>query len=230
MIDGTAQRATVRVPTLAEPTSLADMREGMVADEIAIAARAGVTLGRREAERLIASDLALTDAVEREAPPVWTERPDPERDQARIAEREARLAAELTRHGAEVPKAEDGYSVRKSRLLHATSLPDSDWSRAKMRVARILAGRTDHADIRVACSTCEAPGLALEIVALQAFVVASLEGRHTGKWRPQRPGDEPNPFHGLAPDDFGRKFMRMIENICDRSTGIPGLGPWRVPK
>ena len=43
-----------------------------------------------------------------------------------------------------------------------------------------------------------------------------------------RPGDEANPFHGLDPIDFGAKFQRMIEDICDRSTSK--LGPWWVPK
>ncbi len=227
----TAETARIRVPILAAPASIADMREGMVAEEMLIAQRAGVSLDRPTAERLIASDLALSDAVARETPPAWSVSPDPERDAAQIAERERRLAAELMQHGAApVPDEAEGYSVRRSRLIHAASLPDSTWSLAKGRIARILSDRTEHPDIRVACSTCVAPGLALEIVALQAFVMASLEGRHTGKWRPERPGDQPNPFHGLKPDDFGRKFMRLIEDICDRSTGIPGLGPWRIPK
>lgn len=231
MIDGTEQRATVRVPLLVEPSSPSELREGMVTDEIAIAARVGVRLDRREAERIVVSDLALTDAIAREAPAEWTPAPpDPAEQAERVAERDRRIAEELARHGAEVPKGDEGYSIRQSKLIHATSLPDSTWSLAKGRIARILSDRTDHPDIMVATSTCVAPALAREVIALHAFVVASLPGRHTGKWKPQRPGDEPNPFWGLAPDDFGRKFQRLIENICDRSTGIPGLGPWRVPK
>ena len=231
MIADAAQAASVRVPVLAAPPSESDMREGMVAEEIAISARAGVSLDRRAAERLIASDLAIADAVVRESTPAWARSiPDPQESAARDAEQRQRLGAELSKRGAAVPDADAGYSVRKSKLIHATSMPDSSWSLAKGRIARILSDRTEHPDIRVACSTCVAPGLALEIVALQAFVMASLEGRHTGKWRPERPGDEPNPFWGLSPDDFGRKMMRLIEDICDRSTGIPGLGPWRVPK
>lgn len=231
MIADAPQTGTIKVPALAAPASVSDMREGMVADEMLIAQRSGVTLDRRTAERLIASDLALTDAVEREAPAQWSPSPaDAEEAEHVAAERGGRLASELAKRGASVPDADAGWSVRNSRVLHATSVPDSQWSRAKMRIARICAGLTPHANIMIATSTCEAPALAREIVALQAFVAASVPGRHTGKWTPQRPGDEPNPFHGLKPDDFGRKFMRMIENICDRSTGIPGLGPWRVPK
>lgn len=226
-----AQTATVRVPVMAEPASLSDMREGMIAEEIVIAQRSGASLDRRTAERMIMSDLTITDAVEREAPAQWTPSPGDVEDAAQVeAEHRGRLAAELAKGGASVIDPDAGWSVRESKVLHAKSMPDDDWSRAKMRVVRILAGRTEHSDVRIACSTCEAPGLALEIVAIHAFIVTSQPGRHTGVWRPERPGDQPNPFWGLKPDDFGRKFKRLIENICDRSTGIPGLGPWRVPK
>lgn len=235
MTAAAAQTATVRVPAMVEPASLSDMREGMIAEEIVIAQRGGVRLDRRDAERLIMSDLTITDAVEREAPAQWTA-PDSSSDDGKGTPLpvdpivKERLAAELAKSGTSVVDPDAGWSVRESKVLHAKSMPDDDWSRAKMRVARILAGRTEDPDIRIACSTCEAPGLALEIVAIHAFIVTSQPGRHTGMWRPERPGDQPNPFHGLKPDDFGRKFKRLIEDICDRSTGIPGLGPWRVPK
>lgn len=230
MIAESPKKATIRVPALAAPESPSDLREGMIAEEITIAQRAGVNLDRRTAEKWIASDLALSDAVARESTPAWAKRIDAEAKAQAAADQARRLADELGKRGAAVPDADAGYSVRKSKLIHAASMPDSTWSLAKGRIARILSDRTEHPDIMVATSTCVAPGLAREVVALQAFIMDSLEGRHTGKWRPQRPGDEPNPFHGLKPDDFGRKFMRMIEDICDRSTGIPGLGPWRVPK
>ena len=42
MNESTAQTARVRVPILAAPASIADMREGMVAEEMLIAQRAGV--------------------------------------------------------------------------------------------------------------------------------------------------------------------------------------------
>ena len=83
MNESTAQTARVRVPILAAPASIADMREGMVAEEMLIAQRAGVSLDRPTAERLIASDLALSDAVARETPPAWSVSPDPEREAAR---------------------------------------------------------------------------------------------------------------------------------------------------
>lgn len=230
MIADAPQKATVRVPALAEPASPSDLREGMIAEEIAIAQRAGANLDRRTAERWIADDLALSEAVARETPPAWATRIDPEAKAQAEADQARRLADELGKRGAAVPDADAGYSVRKSKLIHATSMPDDVWSLAKGRVARILSGRTEHPNVRIACSTCEVPRLALELVAIEAFTMASLEGRHTGKWRPERPGDEPNPFWGLKPDDFGRKLMAMVMDICDRSTGIPGLGPWRVPK
>ena len=37
-----------------------------------------------------------------------------------------------------------------------------------------------------------------------------------------------NPFYGLGPRDMQRKYVRMIEDVCDASTGIPTLGPWYI--
>ncbi len=69
-------------------------------------------------------------------------------------------------------------------------------------------------------STCEMPKLAWEAMRIQAFIIT----RHV----PPKFGSERNPFYGLSDVDFERKFRRLVEDLCDKSTGR--MGPWRTPK
>lgn len=221
---------TVTPPPLVAPRSPQEMLAWAVEDRAAMMARAGVTVDRHALAKSIAADFEIADAFDRQAAA-----PSPaDRQRAAATVKAKRVEARAKRDreagmGSATPTAPSGRVVEaRSKILHARSAPTSRWSYAKGRLARIVEGMTPHSNLKIACSTCEMPALALEVFRLQGFVYASQAGRHTGKWKAPRPGDEANPFHGLDPIDFGAKFQRMIEDICDRSTSK--LGPWWVPK
>lgn len=204
------------------------MREAMVADELAIAARAGVPLSTRDAEAMVARDLAVFDAVEREAPAVESGAPS--------AVEQAERREENTRRRAEALAEADASSAhlvdaRKSAVLQAASMPTDRWSYAKGRLSRLLRGYSKHPDPAKAAANCDQPALAVEIVSLMYAVARTQAHRQAGTWPRRRPRyEESNPFWGVSRQDFGRVLMRLAEDICDRSTGMPGYGPWWVPK
>ena len=88
---------------------------------------------------------------------------------------------------------------------------------AYARVMRIMEGdRRSSYEETLKNSAC--PDLARDYVQLFAWVYID---RH--KLAPVK-GRDPNPFRGLSDVDCARLLERMIEDICDRSTGR--LGPW----
>ncbi len=89
------------------------------------------------------------------------------------------------------------------------------WMAAKARIARILEGARQGGASSIAGSIKDAqvPRLAHEFMELTAQYKF---GRHrNSKW---------NPFRDLSDGDSARKFVRMVFDICDRSTGR--LGAW----
>lgn len=202
-----------------------EIREGMVADEIRMAARNGVKLEPREAERVVARDLDFFQAIQRNATPAprYAETSRAQRKADRQDRKEQALATVNARN------VTPGRAVtpRKSRVLQAKSLPTERWSYAKGRIIRICEGMSVHANPVVATRTATCPDLALEVLKLQVWAAVTHMRRHTGEWGPE-PAGERNPFWGLSPADFGRVLMRLTEDICDRSSAK--LGPWWVPK
>lgn len=215
------------IAPLRPPASPSDMRAGMVADELAIAARAGVKLEPREAEQLVDRDLAIFDAVARDAPAYWSPTPSsPAEQREHAAERGAKKRELLATAMAAQPEL---VPARKSRALQAPSLPGERWSYAKGRIKRLLAGLTPHVNPKIAASTCDQPALAEEVIVMFWQVATTQGRRQSGQWGPEPPGEH-NPFWGVSMKDFGRVLQARVESICDRSTGCPGYGPWWVPK
>lgn len=201
---------------MSHPVTGAALRDVTVRDYTRAAERAGLTVDAAAIERQAVADCETFDAVQREARPVTQGAPDPAAEQHKADELD-RLAAAA---GAEI--VHDARKMVRKRLatLHATPKPGSRWSLALGRIARILSGATPSTDKRVLVSTCVDPKLAWEVLRIQAYIVT----RHV----PPRFGDEINPFYGLSDKDFTRMFRRMIEDVCDRSTGR--LGTWATKR
>ncbi len=217
----------IEAPPALVPLSPPAAREAMVADEMAIYARAGVPLSSREAERMIARDLAIYEAAGREAPSTWTpSAPTPDEAQERQAERVARKNEALASVAASQPGMVDAVP---SAVLQAESLPTDRWSYAKGRIARLLRGMVANTNPKIAAASCDQPALAEEVIVLHWQVAITQKRRQLGTWGPPPKGQR-NPFWGVSRKDFGRVFQRLVEDICDRSTACPGYGPWLVPK
>ena len=191
------------------------LKDRTVRDYKRAAERAGLPVDMGAIERVAAEDCATYDAVMRNATPTAPAKPDPEKEAAHAAELDRQAAAV----GGTIDHGDIVYEKRTIAALHNRPLPDSRLAHASGRVLRILQGATPSKDFRIACSTCECPDLAYELLRLIAQIVTRLQ--------PQRPRDEPNPFHGLSEIDASRLYQRRVEDICDRSTGK--LGPWWVP-
>jgi hypothetical protein len=194
-----------------------ELKERTVRDYQRNYARAGLHVEPRALEQLAVADLGLADNYEASIP-VSAYRPDPERDAAKAAEKELAVEQEAAKVGAEVVTGK--MTTRILPVLHAKARPGSKWSFAMGRLARIL--QRPNIPSRTPWADCEIPHLAQRVHRLQAFI------RLDPMRRSEFVGDERNPFYGLSDRDFGRKFRRMIEDICDDSAGR--LGPWWVPK
>lgn len=213
---------------LVAPPSPCAAREAMVADELAIAARAGVPMTTADAEQWVSRGLAIYEAVEREAPSTWTPTaPTPAEAQERATERQARKAESLAEVAASQPMMVD---ARLSRVAHATSVPTDRWSLAKGRVSMLLRNATPHVSPTIQAATCDQPALAERLIVLFHEAARTQGRRHSGLWGKRPRYERRNPFWGIGPGDFGKVLQRLVEDICDQSTGCPGYGPWRVDK
>lgn len=95
------------------------------------------------------------------------------------------------------------------------------WPYAVMRIKRILEGVARCSSIEGAVNGAEYKSLAKEYVELYAFYLM--------RTRPAPvKGTDHNPFRYLSDEDAYKMFVRKVENICDRSTAMPGLGRWYV--
>ena len=209
------------IPALRPPSSPQELRDSMVEDFMVMNRSMGLPDDRPTVERQALTYLHVHDAVQREAPappppPTREERAAAERDRAkRLDER----AAE--RHQAHIMRGHERVVSTKNAVMHAKTLPTDRWSYAKARIARICEGVINHPDIVKATAGCTMPKLAREVFRIQGFVLT----RHTPP-NQMPPGSERNPFFGMSEADYAAKFRRLIEDICDRSTGR--LGSWYV--
>lgn len=212
------------IPAIRQPSSPHEARDWIVEDYSRMAqcygGYAGTDTPRADIERRVVRDLIVTDAVTREE--AGRIRPGPSADS--LADKQAKRARSSDRRVSEIGGTIDRGQIQVQRatvpIAHATTLPTDRFSFAKGRLMRIMAGASRHPDPAVSTSTCEIPELALRAFKLYAHFALA---RH----RP-RQCDEQNPFYGLSLLDRGRLLQRMVEDICDASTGR--MGPWLVPK
>lgn len=111
--------------------------------------------------------------------------------------------------------------VVKSKVLHRNPMETSArWGAAAARIARILEGvRTDTSSLVVAVEDAELGVLATAYADVWGHFMTRLQA-------PPLSGNDRNPFRGLNDRDAARKFQRLVEDICDKSTSR--LGSWYV--
>lgn len=199
------------------------LRDRTVADYMRNMGAPGMPATPDGIEALAVADLNLSDAFRRDEPAPLPRKPmDPAEAQARADEA---VAAKVRETGAEVTRAPRDLGPQFD--LPPEYGASERWQAAKYRLAMIMRGasppirRPDGSfDFRSMTATCEAPALAYKFLCHwfdhDLRYVAQTQ-RH-------------NPYFGLSNRDASLKLARLVEDLCDQSTGIPGLGAWRVEK
>lgn len=113
-----------------------------------------------------------------------------------------------------------GKRKYRPRVLHADPRTISkDWPYAVMRIKRILEGAARSSSIEGAVSGAEYPALAKQYMETWIYYMTRDRSVPVGKV-------DHNPFRHLSDGDAMRKFVRFVEDVCDRSTGK--LHAWRT--
>lgn len=196
--------------------TLPELREAMVRDY----KRGYLMAGMRESEaksvaeaRAIA-ELAIVDAARANGDIVEN---SAKRPKERPADRPDVVAQQFAREGLARPSGE----TLRFRSFHARPQSVSErWGYAVARVRRILEGSGGASTFEQGTKNATMPKLAKEF--------SDLYGYWLTMFAPPPPMGtvDPNPFRGLSAKDASRKFIRLVEDICDRSTGV--LGSWYV--
>ncbi len=206
------------IPRLRPLTTPQQVREATVRDYARTAAAFGDKVTPRQIERQAVADCELADRfnAEQRTPSATEQR------SRRALFRESRKAARAEGLSAAGVQVVDPLKTTPQiiRTAHMPCDRDVRWMHARGRAKRILEGVATHRDPVVACSTATCPDLALRLMRIYAdFATRNV---------PRRPGDEANPFANLGPGDTSRVLQRLVEDVCDSSSGR--MGPWLVPK
>ncbi len=176
---------------------------------------AGVSADAREIEAMVVADCQLVDAAGVATATRGERKPAP----ARTAPAE-HVAAEAERNGLRATVGPG--KVVKVRALDGDPRAVSErWALAAYRIAQIIQGAA------AGTTLGNTGGAAVPALAREYFETWSY---FTTRHAPQRQLGrvDHNPFRGMSDADAARKFMRLCEDICDRSTGR--FGQWQVPK
>ena len=115
-----------------------------------------------------------------------------------------------------------GKAIR-SRRVHGNPVAISErWGCAAGRIKRILEcvnRKTSSLVVAVESAEGNLAVLAAEFAELWSNFLLREQP-------PPLTGNDRNPFRGMTTRDAARKFQRLVEDICDRSTGV--LGHWYV--
>ena len=194
-----------------------ELREAMVRDYVRAYRAAGVREDEAKsmAESRAVTELLIVDAAKRDgligsnrAAKVETASAEPQPDvvgEAYAANGMARANGTTLR-----------YRVMHQRPQHIAER----WGYACARINRILEGAGGSPTFEQAVKNATIPKLAAEYADLFGWWLTM-----TGEAPPPGTPDR-NPFRGMSAKDAARKFVRMVEDICDRSTGV--LGGWYV--
>jgi hypothetical protein len=201
-----------------------ELKARMMEDYTSKAGTFGLPKEPSEIERLVLHDLRLADAFRRDEGPV-PERVAPSAED--IAKR--RLAAQVAvaeqtgGNGALVMGAAPTEWGPTLDLPPSIAMSER-WSLAKGRLVRIMDGASEPVrrggayDFRAMTATCGYPAGAYAFLSLWF----SFDLRGAVQTRRH------NPFYGLSHRDASLKFVRLVEDICDQSTGT-SMGSWFTP-
>lgn len=132
------------------------------------------------------------------------------RDKAQDIVRSASVGIDPVRQANSIP-------YRPAALHSDPRIIGPRWPYAVMRIARILEGVAKSSNIEHAIEGAELKRLAHQYAEAYAFYLTRTRP-------PPAKGADHNPFRHLSDFDAFRRFIRCVEDICDRSTGK--LGSW----
>lgn len=192
--------------------SSADLKDQMLADYHRSAKARGLDVPSADMETIVKADLELVDKYHKavaDAPPKAPTAPDPGRENAAVKFAEKR-----------------GMQFFKNDIPDDTSFSDvilgaragqygPKFDAMMQRVLRIVqvVNPIAKGNISAAIDATEDRKLARELM----MMILQYRQWHIGKKR--------NPYY-MPAKDRGRKFLRDLEDVCDRS--VPKFGPWWV--
>lgn len=176
---------------------------------------AGASADAREIEAMVVADCQLVDAAS-----IPTATRGPRKPAAPRTTPDEHVAAEAERVGLKTTVG-SGKAIKVRALDGDPRAVSERWALAAYRIAQIIQGAASGAALGNVDGAA-VPKLAREYLELWAyFTTRHAPPRQFGRV-------DHNPFRGMLDADAARKFMRMCEDICDRSTGR--FGQWMVPK
>lgn len=181
--------------------------------------RAGIEVTRDQVERQVIADCELVDSARSSGDmnrPGPSKGPKPKRPDP-LAEAQQETGLRVIREG------EAGRPIYSRAMHHNPMLVSERWGAAVARLARILQGGVEKRSTIVAAVT--GGGKLAKLAAEYTELWGNYMFRHQP---PPLSGKDHNPFRGLSDRDASQKFMRLVEDICDKSTGE--LGTWYTPK
>jgi hypothetical protein len=198
----------------------------MLEDYTAKAGTFGLPRDSQSIERLVLHDLNLYDAFKRDEAP-QQKAPAPTQEDFAASRAKAKAAVAETTNG----KGSLDVGGAPTEWGPTLDLPASvglseRWMLAKGRIRRVMEGAglpTKHGDgsmnFHAMTATCGYPAGAYEFLALWF----SFDLRGLVQTRKH------NPFFGLTHREASLKFVRLTEDICDRSS-TTSMGSWFTPK
>lgn len=187
-----------------------EIRDATVRDYVRNAVRMGYRPDVEAISRLAVADLILVDNAKREA-----KRAAPAANTNKAKRKREDVLAKAQQETGVTIRAGGAKRTSASILNVPAHMANARWTYACARIMRILQGTTKKGSLEDAVKDAQIPALAREYADLYINYFL-LRNRI----------DKNNPFLGLNDRDASRKFMRLVENICDRSTGV--LGGWFV--
>ena len=200
-----------------KPLNDRELKDATVRDYTRNARRMGLQPDLESIEALVVHDLTLVDRYEADQASKPKKKPAKKERDIRTDE----LQEQLDEHGMrayvnENPKDRPGDAI-------ADATPKSEKAIAMFaRIKEILRPRGSIAaaanqgkTLEESLIECQAPVLAREFLELWTWYVPLR-----ALWSPK------NPFYWLSDGDAAKKFIRGLEDICDRSTGQ--FGHWWV--
>lgn len=197
-----------------KPPSDLELKHALVGDYKRNAERAGVTPDIGALESQVLADLAMVDQYDAEQ----ASKPDPKPKERKPRDiRTNELEQELAEHN--MRAYVDENPRERAKDIMADTRPKSPRAIAMFaRIKQILTPRGSIAkaaasgkDMHDALVECNCPALAREFLELWSWYVP-LRGLKSLK----------NPFYMMSDGDAARKFLRGLEDICDRSNGWAG--------
>jgi len=178
-----------------------ERRERIVASYMAGFQAQGIAADPLAVERMVVSDMQLVDHAQ------------PAPAKAKRARSSEPKPPRRARH------ANPAGAAVRSRITDGDPLlVSAKWGGAVRRFGQILQTHGKASSIVLAIADAEVESLAKQ--------AAEVWGFYMTRGRPPPPGIDHNPFRGMSTKDASLKLMRLVEDICDRSTGR--MGPWWV--